>query len=88
MKSLPPVIASRLYGIVSKFNKEEEPVVIVPNLNEDLSDLSEHDIRNEISVINRRLELKLYEPEGESGLNYRLHRLMAQQKVLEKKGKK
>jgi hypothetical protein len=69
-------------------HRNDPPPVIVPPLNEDLSGLTMAELTNELSAVRRRRELGHVEPEGEAGLQYREHRLMAQIEVVKRKGRK
>lgn len=87
MQRLASLASDRLRELKYRYDhRNDPPIVIVPPLNEDLSDLTEPQIANEIRAVTERLELGHTEPEGRDGLNYRLSRLRAQEIVAKKKG--
>jgi hypothetical protein len=88
MQRLALIARSRLNDWKYRYDhRNDPPPVIVPPLNEDLSDLSQAQVANELSAVRRRLELGHVEPEGEAGLRYRESRLVAQIEALKRKGR-
>lgn len=89
MQRLSTIARNRLKELKYRYDhRNDPPTVIVPPLNEDLSDLTEPQIMNELKVVEERLELGHTEPEGRAGLNYRLHRLKAQLIVVKQREQK
>ena len=68
-------------------HQQEPELPAMPPIHEDLGGLSAAEIGQEISAVERRLELGVVQPEGKDGLNYRLTRLQAQLKALQRKDK-
>ncbi len=83
---LPLILASLLQKVRGLFHRPEEPLTYTPapSLNEDLGGLTEPQLKEEIEVIERRLEINIIQPEGRDGLNYRKARLEAQLRSLKK----
>lgn len=77
------LLPDRVRGLFHKQNTVD--YTPMPPIHDDLGGLTSIEIAQEISVVERRIELGVVQPEGADGLQYRLSRLQAQQKALEKR---
>ena len=87
MKRLPfDRFAPQLTELKSRLHSTKVKPTIYPlaSINDDLSSLSAGEIDREMLAINERIKKGIIQPEGESGLKYRLARLQAQAEVVKR----
>lgn len=84
-------VTPRINQLRDRFRRVDTPdlpvMPVMPVIHDDLGGLSAVEIAQEISVVKRRLELGAVAPEGADGLTYRLTRLQAQAKALQRTNK-